>query len=111
MIGLLITGIAIAICQAIEVLARIHQIIRYQEKFSTSANPIQSVTAGQSATGFFILGSMFGLVICYAGIRKASQFESLRWKTAFIIPLCSTAFFGATWIALIVSPFVDLHAR
>jgi len=111
MIVLLTAAIGIAVWQAYEVVARIQQLQWFQEKFSGYEDGITSITAGTTATALFVLGSLIGVAICLMGIRKASDSKSSFWKPVFWLPMCSTIVFGVGWIVLIISPYVDLHAR
>ena len=107
----LITALIIAVWQASEVVARIQQLLWFQEKFSGYEDGVISITAGIFATAVFVVGSMVGIVMCLMGIRNASHMKSNCWKPAFFLIMCSTIVFGAGWIALIMSPYVELHAR
>lgn len=111
MIALLATAVGIAVWQASEVVARIQQLLWFQKKFSGYEDGITSITAGTFATVLFVVGTLIGVAICQIGIRKASDLKSTLWKPVFWLPMCSTIVFGVGWIALIISPYVDLHAR
>ena len=111
MIALLTAAIGIALWQASEVVARIQQLMWFQKKFSGYEDEIISITAGTTATMLFVVGTLIGVVICQVGIRKASDLKSSFWKPPFWLAMFSTIVFGVGWVVLIMSPYVDLHAR
>ena len=110
-IVLLSVSIVIAAWQASEVLARIQQLLWFEEKFSGDEDGVTSITSGTSATVFFIMGTIVGCATCLTGIGRVSDLKSRYWKPAFFLPMCSIMVFGIGWIVLIISPYVDLYAR
>lgn len=111
MIALLATAVTIAVWQAIEVVGRIQQLLLYHKKFWSYGDEIVSITAGQSATILFTIGTIIGIAICYLGIRSASALNAGLWLSSFLLAMASTITFGFGWIALVLSPYVELHAR
>ena len=111
MMALLTIALAIAAWQASEVVARLQQLLWFQEKFSGYEDGVISITAGIFSTAVFVVGTVVGVAICLIGIRDASHLKSRHWKATFSLAMFSTIAFGAGWIALIMSPYVDLHLR
>jgi hypothetical protein len=111
LLALLTVATAIAVWQAFEVVGRIQQLLWYHKKFSGHSDEIIPITAGTTATVLFAAGTLVGIAICHIGIREASGFTSMSWKPPFWVVICSTVTFGVGWLALVMSPYVELHAR